>query len=606
MFKKLIITLFLATSIWAQTSTNFSGGGTANSPFLIQNADNLALLATLVNANTGTYRSAHYRLTANIDLAHIPNWTPIGNESRPFGGVFNGNGYAISNLTITGNSDDRGLFGIISHQNAVVRELALVDVDITGNEFVGGIVGGIGDGIIENCFVSGRIAGRIVGGIVGGIFDRAIVRTSISTVLISTNFVGGGIIGSAISNINNTTILNNVALNQSITSANFIGRVVGMNNSTLSENHAWSGMQAIGGIAFGTGEHNNRNGRDVASLQVLRADWWENNGFGSTIWVLENGKLPSIRGRNVFYVPCYIAGCRWGDYIPDGNATCIDKGTKTKTCGVCGATDTQTGDEFAPCTKHVCTDCGKTCDKLPHICNDPLCNRTATCGAHTCVICGIECVLHVCELCGKSCPDKCACEICDCDCVNKSCHDCGDCADCKPELVCDVCGDYRCEKEHKRCIFCEEWDCTKTHTPCPGDPKCDKGFDCTCQAVSIVNVDASTSSATGIRFAVNPVSDVAEISVVLPASTASTGSATAATEVSVVIYDVAGNVVFACKGTACLARSSSADKANLVLTWDLRNNTGRFVANGTYLVIAEVKDRNGRTHRYSAKLGVRR
>jgi len=40
--------------------------------------------------------------------------------------------------------------------------------------------------------------------------------------------------------------------------------------------------------------------------------------------------------------------------------------------------------------------------------------------------------------------------------------------------------------------------------------------------------------------------------------------------------------------------------------WDLTNEAGRFVANGTYLVIAEVKDRNGRTYTYSARLGVKR
>jgi len=114
-----------------------------------------------------------------------------------------------------------------------------------------------------------------------------------------------------------------------------------------------------------------------------------------------------------------------------------------------------------------------------------------------------------------------------------------------------------------------------------------------------INGARKSDSRYGIRFAQNPASDIAEISVILPNSEK-------AVETNVVIYDMTGNVVFACKGTACLARSSSADKANLVLTWDLRNSAGRFVANGSYLVVAEVKDRNGRTHRYSARLGVKR
>ena len=93
----------------------------------------------------------------------------------------------------------------------------------------------------------------------------------------------------------------------------------------------------------------------------------------------------------------------------------------------------------------------------------------------------------------------------------------------------------------------------------------------------------------GIRFAENIVSERAEMSVILPNNDASAGSAT------IKIYDMTGNVVFV--GATALGRP---------LSWDLRNNAGRFVANGTYLVIAEAKDRNGRVYTYSARLGVKR
>ena len=92
----------------------------------------------------------------------------------------------------------------------------------------------------------------------------------------------------------------------------------------------------------------------------------------------------------------------------------------------------------------------------------------------------------------------------------------------------------------------------------------------------------------GIRFAENIVSENAEISVVLPNNER-------ATEMKVVIYDMTGNVVFAIETRHALS-----------LQWDLRNPAGRFVANGTYLVIAEVKDRNGKMYQYSARLGVKR
>ena len=105
--------------------------------------------------------------------------------------------------------------------------------------------------------------------------------------------------------------------------------------------------------------------------------------------------------------------------------------------------------------------------------------------------------------------------------------------------------------------------------------------------VSINNARKSDNR-HGIRFAQNIVSDKAEISVVLPASAGS------ATEISVVIYDMTGNVVWASTGSAT------------GLSWDLRNQAGRFVANGTYLVVVEARDRNGKVCMYSARLGVRR
>jgi len=102
---------------------------------------------------------------------------------------------------------------------------------------------------------------------------------------------------------------------------------------------------------------------------------------------------------------------------------------------------------------------------------------------------------------------------------------------------------------------------------------------------------ASTGSATGIRFAVNPVSDKAEISVVLPDNER-------AVETNVVIYDMVGNVVFEEKAT------NRTPVCRVI--WDLRNPAGRFVANGTYLVVVEAKNINGRIYRYSARLGVKR
>jgi hypothetical protein len=65
-------------------------------------------------------------------------------------------------------------------------------------------------------------------------------------------------------------------------------------------------------------------------------------------------------------------------------------------------------------------------------------------------------------------------------------------------------------------------------------------------------------------------------------------------ETKIAIYDNIGNLVF-----------ETAQK-NDKITWNLTNNAGRFVANGIYLVVAEIKDRNGNPYLYSAMVGVNR
>jgi hypothetical protein len=60
--------------------------------------------------------------------------------------------------------------------------------------------------------------------------------------------------------------------------------------------------------------------------------------------------------------------------------------------------------------------------------------------------------------------------------------------------------------------------------------------------------------------------------------------------VNFVVYDMTGNVV------------ANADGK----TWDLRNSAGRFVANGSYLVVVEKTSRDGKVSHYSAKIGVKR
>ena len=88
----------------------FEGNGTAADPYLINKAEDLILLATLVNSNIETpegysfamaYLGKYFALTSDIDLGSV-NFTPIGSgPDKRFGGHIDGRGHTIKNLVST-------------------------------------------------------------------------------------------------------------------------------------------------------------------------------------------------------------------------------------------------------------------------------------------------------------------------------------------------------------------------------------------------------------------------------------------------------------------------------------------------------------------------
>nr|WP_290101919.1 fimbrillin family protein [Parabacteroides goldsteinii] len=99
---------------------------------IIRNADDLKRFADDVNSGQ---RDLNAIQTADIDLNGIDNWKPIGikylSDLRPFTGIYNGNGYIISNLKIsnTKRDDAVGLFGM-TDGDALLTGIHLRDVEI--------------------------------------------------------------------------------------------------------------------------------------------------------------------------------------------------------------------------------------------------------------------------------------------------------------------------------------------------------------------------------------------------------------------------------------------------------------------------------------------
>lgn len=151
------------------TALTFSGRGTEADPYIIKTAEQLSQISHS--------RDSYYRLEADIDLGIPPwneneGWNPISS----FRGSFDGNGHKITNLTINRpDSNGQGLFSII--RSAVIKNLGLLDVNITAKDNVGAVASEIVRSAIKNCYVTGRIsAGNRAGGITGAASPQGIIR----------------------------------------------------------------------------------------------------------------------------------------------------------------------------------------------------------------------------------------------------------------------------------------------------------------------------------------------------------------------------------------------------------------------------------------------
>ena len=127
-------------------TAQFSGSGTADSPYLIGNASEWDLFVYYVNegiknADNLLYSYAHYRLTDDIEVT-----TMVGTDSHRFGGHFDGGIYDGNNLTgyrtLTVNyaSDEQYAAPFRYVDGAVISNLRVAGTINTSNKFAAGFI----------------------------------------------------------------------------------------------------------------------------------------------------------------------------------------------------------------------------------------------------------------------------------------------------------------------------------------------------------------------------------------------------------------------------------------------------------------------------------
>jgi len=229
------------TSVWdGSHSTWTNGAGTQESPYLIENAAQLAHLAYIVNngidANNHTVgANIYWKLMTDIDLngSESFQWTPIGYynsyaDSYSFGGNFDGNNHTIANLYInTTTLRGIGLFGYTFGAK-------ITNLGITGSSSVtrgsassvaiaGAIAGYAHNTDFDNCYNTGSVSSACdfshysdnssySGGVVGYAESNVTVNNcyntgSISSYSSSTDCYSGGVVGFVYAE-NNVTVNN--------------------------------------------------------------------------------------------------------------------------------------------------------------------------------------------------------------------------------------------------------------------------------------------------------------------------------------------------------------------------------------------------------------
>ena len=265
-----------------QLSDFITGAGTQSDPYLVYTDVQLNIIGMFL-----CDWDKHFKLMADINLSNFTgkSFNIIGGSWRvPFTGVFDGNGRKIFNFTYTSNEKSYiGLFSIIDGENAVIKDLGLIDpdVDAGSGSYVGSLVACLEDGSISNCYVEGGSASgdRYVGGLVG--YSDGDIADCYATGSVFGDYSVGGLVGY------NTNVIVDCYTSGNVTRGNYAYSIGGLCGKSTGPDH-------------GTGQSRIQN-------------------CYSTATVTGNGSAGGLIGHSGAIVTgCYSRGSVSGDYYVGG------------------------------------------------------------------------------------------------------------------------------------------------------------------------------------------------------------------------------------------------------------------------------------------------
>jgi len=234
--------------------------------------------------------SAEYKLIRDIDASETETWNngqgfnPIGDNDVRFTGSFDGQNHTISNLSINRLDDYKvGLFGEIG-AGGEVKNVGVINVNITGKEKVGGLVGKNSNGNISNSYSTGNVTGEdyFVGGLAG--INKGNISNSYSTGNVTGEDDVGGLVGRNYNgNISNSYSTGNVTGED-----DEVGGLVGHNWDSNISNSYWDKDST------GQSSSDGGNGLTTSEMQGSSASSNMNFEFTST-WSTVTGDYPELQ-----------------------------------------------------------------------------------------------------------------------------------------------------------------------------------------------------------------------------------------------------------------------------------------------------------------------
>ena len=205
---------------------------TAGKVIKINTVADLKKLATITNGGKDT-SGRTFALGADIDMNGVSDFVPIGTSaSNAFEGIFDGQGFAIKNLSINSSNEYTGLFGRTNR--ATISNVILDNVDIVADNRCGGLVGYAGSTTVDSCFVTGNIksSGSRIGGLFGYGSSSTVTNCTTNVVIESTSkessiYLGGFIGYNLGSTVKKCTSSGSVIDNAGINDAGYFGQTGG-------------------------------------------------------------------------------------------------------------------------------------------------------------------------------------------------------------------------------------------------------------------------------------------------------------------------------------------------------------------------------------------